>query len=227
MRCNLRRSFAGTARAASFAITAGLLAAGCTWNGPVRALSAGANPTLAVDRDPDGALILRSQQKHLVSVLARTDRFSHDSRSLPTFYVLVTNGTGQPVTLKPTDVTASSGTLPVTLLSPPALQERMDRELVYRPGSYPVGLRDASQPAEMRSIHGSIVNPRVEPYPELKFKIPPHIAEQALQSQVIPAGETGGGRIVLESREILSDEPLTVTVTVAGEKHAFGFDVRY
>ena len=227
MRPDLRRLFSGTARAATLAIAVGQLAAGCTWNGPVRALSAGANPTLAVDRDPDGALTLRSQQTHLVSVLARTDRFSHDSRSLPTFYVLVTNGTGQPVTLKPTDVTANSGTLPVTLLSPPALQERMDRELVYRPGSYPVGLKDASQPAEIRSGHGSIVDPRVEPYPELKFKIPPHIAEQALQSQVIPPGQTGGGRIVLESRDIHSDAPLTVTVTVAGERHAFGFEVRY
>jgi hypothetical protein len=57
--------------------------------------------------------------------------------------------------------------------------------------------------------------------------VPTRHVEEALRPQVIRPGDVGGGRIMLESEDILSGLPLKVVVTVAGEKHEFLFEVRY
>jgi hypothetical protein len=204
------------------------LTAGCVWNGPVRSLAIAANNKAVVERDADGTVLMRSQQTNFVSVISRGTTFSHDSYALPSLYVMVTNGGEKNVTLKPGDITAYSGDQRVALLNPPALQERLDRADVSGPPSFPVGMRDASQPAEMRrSHHRSLTDPPTEPLADLKYKVPARFVEQALQPQVLHPGDTGDGRVMLESQDILSGVPLKIVVTVAGEKHEFLFEVRY
>jgi hypothetical protein len=204
------------------------LAAGCVWNGPVRSLATAANQRAVVERDPDGTAMMRSQQTHLVSVISRGTRFSHDSYALPSLYVIVTNGGDKDLTLKPGDISAYSGDQRVALLNPSALQERLDRADVSGPVSFPVGMRDASQPAEIRrGHHRSLTDPPIQPFAELKFKVPAQFVEQALQPQVLRPGDSGDGRIMLESQDILSGLPLKIVVNVAGEKHEFLFEVQY
>jgi hypothetical protein len=205
-----------------------VLTAGCIGNGPVRSLATAANNTAVVERDLDGTVAMRTQQTHLVSVLSRSQRFSSDTFTLPSLYVIVTNGGKENLTLKPNDISAYSGSQRVALLDPLALQDRLDRELVSGPASFPIGMTDASQPAEVRRHrHPSPTVPAVEPFAELKLKVPTRTVEQALQPQMIRPFEVGGGRITLESKDILSGLPLKVVVNVAGEKHEFLFEVRY
>lgn len=205
-----------------------IFAAGCVWNGPVRSLATAANNKAVVERDRDGAVVMRSQQTHVVSVMSRGARFSNDSYALPSLYVIVTNGGEKNLTLKPGDISAYSGDQRVAVLDPLALQDRLDREDVSGPVSFPVGMRDASQPAEIRrGHHRSPTDPPIQPFAEAKFKAPSQFVEQALRPQVIRPGDSGDGRIMLEAQDILSGLPLKVVVNVAGEKHEFLFEVRY
>lgn len=195
---------------------------------------AASNPTV-VERNLDDTVTLRSLQTHIVSVLPLNKTFSSDPYTLPSFHVIVTNGGKGNVTLKPGDISAYAGDRRVTLLDPPAMQERLDREQAAAGSgvSFPIGMRDASQPAEVRhghdSRHPSPTRPAIEPYggPDLEFKVPARVVEQALQPQVIRPFDVGGGRIMLEAEDILSGLPLKIVVTVAGEKHEFLFEVRY
>jgi hypothetical protein len=211
-----------------------LLAAGCIGGGPVRSLAVAASNPAVVERNLDGTVTLRSAQTHIVSVLPLGGRFSSDTFTLPSFYVIVTNGGNENVTLKLRDISAYAGDRRVALLDPTALQERLDREDAAAGGSqtsFPAGMRDASQPAEVRRghhRHSAPTTPAVEPLGAgLHFKVPARVVEQALQSQVIRPFDVGGGRIMLEAEDILSGLPLKVVVTVAGEKHEFLFEVRY
>jgi hypothetical protein len=209
-----------------------LLGTGCTWNGPVRSLAvATSNPAL-VERNLDGTVTLRSMKAHIVSVLSLNKTFSSDTFTLPSLQIIVTNGGKENVTLKPGDISAYAGDRRVTLLDPTALQERLDRvqEAVGGRPSFPVGMRDASQPAEIRQgrhPHSDPTRPRLEPLDELKYKVPARIVEQALQAQMILPFEVGGGLIMLEADDLLSGLPLKIVVTVGGEKHEFVFEVRY
>jgi hypothetical protein len=207
-----------------------VLAAGCFSSGPIRSLAPAANNPAVVEHNLDGTVILRSQRTHVVSVVPLGERFSSDVWGLPAFYVIVTNGSKENVTLQPNDVSAYAGDGRVALLNPRALQERLDQEdaaAASRWPSFPVGMRDASQPAEIRHSHPSPTRPAVEPFNTLKFKVPTRLAKEALEPQVIRPFDVGGGRIVLEGEAILSGLPLKIVVTVAGEKHEFLFEVRY
>ena len=206
-----------------------LLAAGCTWNGPVRSLVAANNREVV--RELDGPVLMRSHQTHLVSVLPLNTTFSRATFTLPSFHVIVTNGGKENVTLKPADISADAGGRRVALLGPFALQDRLDREqaAVGSMVSFPI-MGDASQPAEVRqahAVHSDPTRPKVEPFSAPNFKVPARHVEEALRPQVIRPGDVGGGRIMLESEDILSGLPLTIVVTVAGEKHEFLFEVRY
>ena len=194
-----------------------LLVAGCISGGPVRSLApAASNPTV-VERNLDGAVTLRSAQTHVVSVLPMNKRFSSDTFTLPSFYVIVTNGGKENVTLKPDDISAYAGDQRVKLLSPIALQDRLDEEQAAATG------RRLSFPA---AVPGPM--PRaVERDGPPDFKVPTRVVEQALQPQVIRPFEVGGGQIMLEAEDILSGLPLKIVVTVAGEKHEFLFEVQY
>jgi hypothetical protein len=203
------------------------LLAGCASQGPVRSLAAAANNSAAVEQDRDGTVTLRSHQTHVVSVLPAGGRFSSDVWGLPAFYVIVTNGGKENVTLKPADISAYAGDRRVAVPTPAALQDRLDREQAAadpRP-SFPI-VRDASQPADVRAHPGPLV-PKVQPYSAPDFKVPRRLTEEALQPQTIRPGQVGGGRITLEGEDILSGLPLKIVVTVAGEKHEFLFEVQY
>lgn len=205
-----------------------LFATGCAWNGPVRSLAVAPNNT-AVVGDLDGTMAMRSQQTHVVSVLSLSRTFSGDTRALPSFHVIVTNGGKENVTLKPRDIAAYAGDWRVALLDPLALQDRLDREQAAAGGrgGFAPGMPDASQPAEMRHTHPSPLRPAVGPFGAPNFRVPTQLVEEALKPQVIRPGDAGGGRIMLESEDILSGLPLKIVVTVAGEKHDFLFEVRY
>lgn len=208
-----------------------LLAAGCAWDGPVRSLTTATNNPAIVERNVDGTAIMRSSRTHLVSVLSRSDKFSNDTFTLPTLYVIVTNGGKEKIALGPSNISAYSGDRRVALLDPLAMQERLDlaQAATGSDGRFPVGMKDASQPAEIRHRHRhqSSIGPAAEPFSALNFKVPARIVEQSLEPQVIQPFDTGGGRIVLESQDILSGLPLKVVVNVAGEKHEFLFEVQY
>jgi hypothetical protein len=207
-----------------------LLTAGCIGGGPVRSLAVAASNLTAVERSLDGTVTLRSLQTHVVSVLPMNKRFSNATFTLPSFHVIVTNGGKENVTLMPRDVAAYAGDRRVKLLTPLALQERLDDEQAAASGStvsFPIGMRDASQPAETRRGHTSPTGPARQPFDAPGFKVPARLIEEALQPQVIRPFEVGGGRIMLEAEDILSGLPLKIVVTVAGEKHEFLFEVRY
>jgi hypothetical protein len=205
-------------------------AAGCAWNGPVRSLAVAANRT-AVVGELDGTTVMRSHQMHVVSLLPLNTTFSRDTFTLPSFHVIVTNGSNKNVTLKPVDISADVGGRRVALLGPSALQDRLDREQVAVGSrvTFPI-MNDASQPAEVRQghpRHSDPTRPRVEPFNAPTFKVSARHVEEALRSQVIRPGDVGGGRIMLESEDILSGLPLRIVVTVAGETHEFLLEVRY
>jgi hypothetical protein len=183
-----------------------LLLAGCAWGDRVRSISTAANNTAVVERDADGTVAMRSYQKHLVTVLWRGERFAGHTLAMPAFRVIVANGGDQPIKLNLTDVTASSGGKRVAVLDPSGLKDRLDAE---QPGP----------------THAPRPGSGYEPFSAPKFKVPAWILEEALRSQVIRPGDVGGGRIMLESEDILSDFPLKVVVTVAGEQHEFLFEV--
>jgi hypothetical protein len=206
-----------------------LLAAGCTSSGPVRSFGVAASNPAVVERNLDGTVTLRSLQTHIVSVLPLNKTFSSGTFTLPSFHVIVTNGGKENVTLKPSDISAYAGDRRVALLDPYAMQERLDREQAAAGTrvSFPVGMRDASQPAEVRRGHSDLTGPRIEPFNAPTFKVPPRVIEEALQPQVIRPFEVGGGQIMLEAEHILSGLPLKIVVNVAGEKHEFLFEVRY
>src|SRR5262245_30942808 len=105
-----------------------LLVAGCISGGPVRSLAVAANNPAVVERDLDGTVTLRSLQTHIVSVWPMNKRFSNATYTLPALYVIVTNGGKEDLKLKPDDIRAYSGDRRVALLSPNALQERLDEE---------------------------------------------------------------------------------------------------
>ena len=109
------------------------------------------------------------------------------------------------------------------------MQERLDRDQAAAGSrvSFPIGLRDASQPADARHGHQSPADLPIRPFSAPDFKVPKRIILEALQSQVIRPGDVGGGRIMLEPEDILSGLPLLIVVTVGGEKHEFLFEVRY
>ncbi len=206
-----------------------LLVAGCISGGPVRSLAPAASNPTEVERGLDGAVTLRSLQTHVVSVLPMNKRFSSDTFTLPSFYVIVTNGGKEDVALKPSDISAYAGDRRVKLLGPLALQERLDDEQVAATGSkagIPIGMHGTPQPA---AAHGQLnpTRPAVELDGPPDFKVPTQIVEQALQPQVIRPFGVGGGRIMLEAEDILSGLPLKIVVTVAGEKHEFLFEVQY
>ena len=208
-----------------------LLATGCTWSGPVRSLTVAANNPSEIERGLDGTVVMRSHRTHFVSVLSRGDRFSSDTLTVPSLYVIVTNGGKDNLTFNPRDIAAYAGDRRVALLHPPALQERLDHEQAAAGSKvgFPIGMRDASQPAKVRHGHGhrDLTSPAIEPFGAPGFKVPARLLEQALQPQVIRPGEVGGGRIMLEPEDILSGLPLQIIVTVAGEKHPFLFEVQY
>lgn len=225
-----------------------LLVAGCTSSGPVRALVAAPENTAVVERNHDGTVTLRSLQTHVVSLLPMNQRFSGDRFTLPSLYVLVTNGGHANVTLQPADISAYAADRRVALLDPPALQDRIDREQAAAGTSvsYPISNRDASQPAEEpRGYHANPdshrtridgttaprpndpTRPKLEPFNAPPFKVPSRLVAQALQPQVIRPGDVGGGRVMFEAQDILSGLPLKVVVNVAGEKHEFLFEVQY
>jgi hypothetical protein len=191
--------------------------------------------TAAFDVDPDGTMVLRSQKKHAVAVRPLTTRFWSDLNYVPSFSVIVTNqGTGN-LNLGVSDVTAYSGDVEVAVLDGPALQSEIALANARLPTSG--GGHDASQSAqpvyqypENRSLpRYEVPNPTDPKRTALQVPTPPPLARtlnEMLRRQSIPPGESGGGRVMLDSRDIHPAVPLTIVVKVDGEKHTFLFSVK-
>ena len=186
-----------------------VIAAGCS---SMHTLDVAPDNTAAFDVDPDGTMVLRSQKKHAVALRPLTTGFWHDLSYLPSFSIIVTNRGSGSLTLAPEDIEAHSGGLPVPVLDAVALQSQIAAYNASRP--HTTAPRDAMQSS---------------PQNTLRIPTPPPSARtlhEMLQRQTIAPGDSGGGRIMLDSRQIRSAVPLKIVVKVDGEKHTFLFSVK-
>lgn len=216
-------------------ILAILVLSGCCLLGGCSTTTLSVAPGTVANPQPDGSIEIVSEQRNRVVVRLLARRFSRKLDELPAFAIAVTNRGAEPLPFGPGNVTASSGGRPVRVYNVYQYQQAVLKEAAF--GRF---IADAHETAALRSTIAARAGIGGGTKPQISVRVNGaderagiRAAEarrlgalsEVLQFASVAPGATFGGIVRLHAEDLRSGEPLQLVVAIAGEVHAFNFDV--